>query len=113
MADQERLVRVSPLSLSLRATDVDVDADDDTDAVVELDDDPTPTHFACIRTPRQQRAFFIAGSVVAVAVSVLQGLLVPDPPKIPYPWNRVSACIGWLYFWAWSVSFYPQVRPER
>ena len=24
-------------------------------------------------------------------------------------WNYVSAAIGWMYFAAWSVSFYPQL----
>lgn len=27
----------------------------------------------------------------------------------PYPWDYVSQFIGWIYFFAWSVSFYPQM----
>merc|ERR1712039_662556 len=33
------------------------------------------------------------------------GFAVPSGPG----WERVSAVLGWCYFCAWSVSFYPQV----
>ena len=26
----------------------------------------------------------------------------------PRPRNKISAVIGWVYFFAWSISFYPQ-----
>merc|ERR1712032_1591970 len=32
-----------------------------------------------------------------------------DTAGIPEPWRRTSAVLGWSYFCAWSVSFYPQV----
>ena len=80
-------------------------------AVVELrpEDVSQPNHPSCIATPVRQRAFFVLGSAVCALVALAQGLLLPNPPAIPHPWNRVSAVVGWLYFWAWSVSFYPQV----
>jgi uncharacterized protein with PQ loop repeat len=38
------------------------------------------------------------------------GLSMPKNEVLPTPWYRtVSACVGWIYFLCWSVSFYPQV----
>merc|ERR1719487_329235 len=51
--------------------------------------------------------------VVAPSVTgALVGLVMPmkqDTASIPEPWRRISAMLGWSYFTAWSVSFYPQV----
>jgi cystinosin len=33
----------------------------------------------------------------------------PDDPTYPQPWRRLSGVIGWIYFMAWSISFWPQV----
>ena len=107
----QRLVRVLPSSP--RSAYVDTDVDGDVDGLVVELRDSTPLHASCIRTASQQRRFFILGSVIALVVSVAQGILLPNPPAIPSPWDRVSACIGWVYFYAWSVSFWPQVRANR
>jgi cystinosin len=45
---------------------------------------------------------FVVGSAV--------GLGLPKNRSLPTPWYRsLSAAIGYIYFVAWSVSFYPQV----
>jgi cystinosin len=33
----------------------------------------------------------------------------PQDPTYPQPWRSVSGIVGWIYFMAWSISFYPQV----
>lgn len=33
----------------------------------------------------------------------------PDDPDYPDPWRRISGVIGYIYFVAWSISFYPQI----
>jgi hypothetical protein len=48
-------------------------------------------------------------STMLVAGAVL-GLVLPKNPDFPDLWYRsVSACLGYTYFFCWSVSFYPQV----
>mmetsp|Transcript_44872 Transcript_44872/g.115199 ORF Transcript_44872/g.115199 Transcript_44872/m.115199 type:complete len:307 (-) Transcript_44872:44-964(-) len=43
-------------------------------------------------------------------VGLLYGLFGPiADTSVPTPWDRVSSVLGWSYFCAWSVSFYPQV----
>lgn len=45
---------------------------------------------------------FIVGSAI--------GVILPKNDALPSPWYRVvSAAVGYVYFLAWSVSFYPQV----
>uniref|UniRef100_A0A1D2A396 Cystinosin-like protein n=1 Tax=Auxenochlorella protothecoides TaxID=3075 RepID=A0A1D2A396_AUXPR len=46
---------------------------------------------------------------VPVAMGLIVGLSLPSNPELPAPLNIVSPIIGWTYFAAWSVSFYPQV----
>ncbi|EGZ09939.1 hypothetical protein PHYSODRAFT_318424 [Phytophthora sojae] len=41
------------------------------------------------------------------------GLSLDANAHIPRPWNRVSSIIGWIYFFCWSVSFYPQAILNR
>lgn len=45
---------------------------------------------------------------VPVAMGLIVGLSLPSNPELPAPLNIVSPIIGWTYFAAWSVSFYPQ-----
>lgn len=33
----------------------------------------------------------------------------PSDPSYPEPWRGISGVIGWIYFSAWSISFYPQI----
>lgn len=42
-------------------------------------------------------------------IGILLGLLLPPDHLLPQPWATVSAVVGWCYFAAWSLSFYPQV----
>ena len=51
---------------------------------------------------------------LALALGLLFGLSLPPQPgtggaKDPAPWARVSALLGWVYFFCWSVSFWPQI----
>lgn len=44
------------------------------------------------------------------ATGIVLGLLLPTSKSLPPPVDTVSAIIGWVYFSAWSISFYPQCR---
>ncbi|KAF4322140.1 hypothetical protein BBO99_00002801 [Phytophthora kernoviae] len=57
--------------------------------------------------PVNHRAFIIA--VLIVLFGLTFGLLLDANEHIPKPFNRISSIIGWIYFFCWSVSFYPQV----
>jgi cystinosin len=49
--------------------------------------------------------------VLTVLVGVTLGLALPDGANgVPGRWGRFSAVIGWMYFAAWSLSFYPQLK---
>lgn len=56
----------------------------------------------------RRRLVWVAAALAGVLCLVL-GLTSPNPPDLPSPWDRVSACVGWTYFVAWSLSFYPQL----
>lgn len=50
------------------------------------------------------------GISVILAIGVMVGAIVPKDPDLPTPWYRfVSSSIGYIYFFSWSVSFYPQI----
>jgi hypothetical protein len=66
-------------------------------------------HLPCFSTPSRHRISMLLGLLLAAAFAVGMGMKEEKEADIPSPWNHVSAIIGWLYFWAWSVSFYPQV----
>mmetsp|Transcript_7560 Transcript_7560/g.20969 ORF Transcript_7560/g.20969 Transcript_7560/m.20969 type:complete len:409 (+) Transcript_7560:73-1299(+) len=47
-------------------------------------------------------AIFVVGSLI--------GFILPNDSKFPsQTYATVSSCLGYTYFFAWSVSFYPQV----
>ena len=49
---------------------------------------------------------------VTVVLGLALGLAVPDDNSLELPpsaLSRASAVIGWTYFVAWSLTFYPQV----
>lgn len=51
-----------------------------------------------------------AGLLSLFLIGTSIGLAMPKNEVLPTPWYRtVSACVGWIYFLCWSVSFYPQV----
>jgi uncharacterized protein with PQ loop repeat len=52
----------------------------------------------------------IAGLCTLFVVGATIGLALPKNDTLPTPvYRSVSAAIGYVYFLAWSVSFYPQV----
>lgn len=52
----------------------------------------------------------VAGLCSLFVVGTAIGLALPKNHALPSLWYRyVSAAIGYIYFLAWSVSFYPQV----
>ena len=53
---------------------------------------------------------------VTIVAGLALGLAVPDDNSLELPpsWlSRVSSVLGWTYFVAWSLTFYPQVRAQR
>ncbi|CAI5741554.1 unnamed protein product [Peronospora destructor] len=52
-------------------------------------------------------------STLILLFGLLFGLVFDANAHIPTPWNRLSSIIGWIYFFCWSVSFYPQVFLNR
>lgn len=50
----------------------------------------------------------IAVTAFIVVLGAVLGLALDPSNDNPAPWDRISAVIGWIYFAAWSVSFYPQ-----
>ncbi|TDH72288.1 hypothetical protein CCR75_002529 [Bremia lactucae] len=61
--------------------------------------------------PPNRRAAVI--SILILLIGLVFGLSLHANAHIPQPWNRVSSIIGWIYFFCWSVSFYPQVFLNR
>ena len=71
------------------------------------------------------RCVLIFGGFFLVALSVALGCLLPLTSeqqkmdsygpvqilrvRVTLPWGRLSSIIGWIYFCAWTASFYPQV----
>jgi hypothetical protein len=55
----------------------------------------------------QLAVWSVAGSFAAGG---LLGLLGPYDAALPADVQQLSASLGWAYFSAWTVSFYPQVR---
>ncbi|CAJ1945598.1 unnamed protein product [Cylindrotheca closterium] len=52
----------------------------------------------------------LAGLFSLFLVGTTIGLIMPKNQDLSTEWYRTtSACIGWIYFMCWSVSFYPQV----
>eukprot|EP00536_Pseudo-nitzschia_multiseries_P004110 jgi/Psemu1/253294/estExt_Genewise1Plus.C_670024 len=51
----------------------------------------------------------LAGLATIFANGTFIGLATPGNPVLSPPYRSVSAAIGYIYFLAWSVSFYPQV----
>ena len=44
-----------------------------------------------------------------IVLGIVLGLAVDGSSSLPAPWRFWSNLIGWMYFSAWSVSFWPQV----
>ena len=50
-----------------------------------------------------------AGIAIILTTGFVFGFALSGNSSDPEPWKRVSGVIGWTYFAAWSISFYPQV----
>ena len=48
----------------------------------------------------------VLGGVIWLALTLSLGLGLDTNPGVA---NRVSSVLGWAYFSAWSLSFYPQL----
>lgn len=48
---------------------------------------------------------------LVLLIGIPLGIAFPpvDDGTYPQPWRGLSGIIGWIYFTAWSISFYPQV----
>ncbi|KCV71117.1 hypothetical protein H696_02067 [Fonticula alba] len=46
---------------------------------------------------------------MAATLAALGRSFLATAPDNPTPWQNFSAVIGWTYFAAWSISFYPQL----
>ena len=57
---------------------------------------------------RQERILVLSGAVLVVAMGLLLGFLTPASDDMPTQSGRASNVLGWTYFAAWSLSFYPQ-----
>ncbi len=57
--------------------------------------------------PPRERA---CGAAFVLALGLLLGLEIPSAPfrRCGPPLAALSSILGWTYFAAWSVSFYPQ-----
>lgn len=51
----------------------------------------------------------VAGLATIVVVGTCVGWVAPENPILSPSYRRISAALGYIYFMAWSVSFYPQV----
>ena len=47
--------------------------------------------------------------IIVIGLGAACGLLLEPNSKFQYPYNYGSGIIGWTYFFAWSISFYPQL----
>ena len=64
---------------------------------------------ACTATEGRLTASIFA-AVAALGLALGFGTDVADfLAAVPGPWPRLSNVIGWLYFSAWSISFWPQL----
>lgn len=55
-----------------------------------------------------------SGLTTIVVAGCIIGVCMPKNTSLPTPWYRtISSAIGYTYFLAWSVSFYPQVMSNH
>jgi cystinosin len=71
-----------------------------------------PTRMLAIRHAlfrTEARSVATTFALVALIGVPLGFAFPPEDPTYPQPWRTVSGVVGWIYFTAWSISFYPQV----
>ena len=59
-------------------------------------------------TGRSGKSVF-AGLATIFLVGATIGSVTPKNPELTQPYQSISAMIGYTYFVAWSISFYPQI----
>lgn len=71
---------------------------------------PPPLVLWCRRRARCVPSWLwpILGAIAILVAGVVFGVGVPVASRDPQPWGTISPIIGWTYFFAWSISFYPQ-----
>ena len=71
----------------------------------------SPEVEAVLAKARKEDLYFRLGAVAIIVTSgLVLGLALPNDAKNEQPpWNTISAIIGWVYFAAWTVSFFPQI----
>jgi hypothetical protein len=61
------------------------------------------------RAKRQEQMMVIGGVVLVISLGLLLGFATPTSSDLTATEGRISNILGWTYFAAWSLSFYPQV----
>ena len=56
-----------------------------------------------------ERGLTVAGGAGVLALGLLLGGTIRPDATFREPYRTLSSVLGWLYFTAWSVSFWPQV----
>uniref|UniRef100_A0A7S4REA9 Cystinosin n=1 Tax=Ditylum brightwellii TaxID=49249 RepID=A0A7S4REA9_9STRA len=52
----------------------------------------------------------LPGLFLIICIGTVLGVSLPKESSLPTPWYRTfSSIIGYVYFTAWSISFYPQI----
>lgn len=54
----------------------------------------------------KENVFWIAAPLL---LGLIFGLAIPGSRFLPYAFRKVSSVVGWIYFFDWSLSFYPQL----
>jgi cystinosin len=89
-----------PLAQSLLSAPDDAD-----DATADVDD------YLHDSTRLRHHQYLLPAVITAliIFVGLTFGLFLQHDPSLPWPYDEISSVIGWTYFAAWSVSFYPQL----
>lgn len=48
-------------------------------------------------------------NLVTIGLTVFLFIIEPSTSHEVFPFNYISSLLGWMYFSAWSISFYPQI----
>ena len=96
--------------LSSNADDIKLKQSGGKDVNLQQLSAPPGVDLGCIKFTRP--VAMTLGTTFIVVVGTALGFAVPSDLKGDVPqWIKyLSGVIGWIYFMAWSVSFYPQVR---
>lgn len=68
-----------------------------------------PSYVSDTRRPYHSILVGVAILAPVLLVGVTLGTLLPTDQHLERPFSTVSSIIGWTYFAAWTLSFYPQV----